>query len=78
MQLRHLYHKQNRRNSLTGIFQLIQGAAWVSVSLSVWTPDCYAHTHVSVEVGRTNCHHLKFVRVWVFVCVRVCVTLTYC
>lgn len=47
MQLKHLHHKQNRWNSLTDIFQLTQGAAWVSVSLSVWTPDCYAHTCLS-------------------------------
>lgn len=44
MQLRHLHHKQNRRNSLTGIFQLTQVAACAPVPLSVWTPDCYANT----------------------------------
>ena len=36
------------------------------------------HTQVSVEGGRTNCHHLKCVGVWVLVCAYSCVGLWAC
>lgn len=70
MQRRHLHHKQNRRNALTDIFQLTQGAA---VSQSVWTPDCYAHTCLSGRWQNKLPSSEMCVTLGVCVCMYVCV-----
>lgn len=74
MQWRHLHHKQNRRNFPVD----------TSSRLCSCAPECLdswllCTQHVSVEGGRTNCHHLKFcvclggLRARANVCERVCV-----